>query len=113
VGFLLHDYCPFSYLVAVGDIPDFQFYQVAAPELAIDGQVEQGKFPYSLMRTGLDTVAWLQSINAPKLIALVVKRKCHRADFGCSGDWQSQTEESLCLFMMFPLKDTSQYLLTN
>jgi hypothetical protein len=48
LGLLLHDRRPFENMVAMGDIPDFQFDQVAAPELAVYGQVEQGKFPGAL-----------------------------------------------------------------
>jgi hypothetical protein len=43
---VLHDLGARSHLVAVADIPDLQTDEIAAPQLAVDLQVEEREFPY-------------------------------------------------------------------
>lgn len=41
----LHDHGPGQDLVPVGDVPDPQIHQVAAPQLAVDGEIEHSQIP--------------------------------------------------------------------
>jgi hypothetical protein len=41
--FPLHDHCSGPNLVAVGDVPNVQIDEIAAPELAVDCEVEHGQ----------------------------------------------------------------------
>ena len=42
-GLVLQHSCPREHLVSMGDIPDAQCDKVASAQLAIDGEIEQGK----------------------------------------------------------------------
>ena len=45
---LLHDRCPGNYPTAMRDIAYLEFDEIAAPKLAVDGQIEKGKISGTL-----------------------------------------------------------------
>lgn len=48
LGFLLHDSRPHGDAIPVGNIANAQLHQITRPELAVDGDIEQGEFSSSL-----------------------------------------------------------------
>ena len=45
---LLHDRCPGNYPTAMRDIAYLELDEIAAPKLAVDGEIEQGKISNAL-----------------------------------------------------------------
>ena len=45
---LLHDRCPRNYPTAVSDIAYLKFNEIAAPKLAVDGEIEKGEISNTL-----------------------------------------------------------------
>jgi hypothetical protein len=45
LGLLLHDDCASNDPLAMGDIPHAKLHEIAAAQLAVDGQVEQRQLP--------------------------------------------------------------------
>src|SRR4051812_28043091 len=54
LGLVLHDDGARAHLLAVAYVPDLERDEIAAAELAVDAQVEEGKFPNPLLHLEAD-----------------------------------------------------------
>ena len=83
-SFLLDDHRPSSNFVAGDKCPDFQFYQIAAAELAVDGKIEKCPIshPSFTVQEEADCpdLALLQGLLDANLLACIPSRSTQRAD---------------------------------